>query len=148
MASGTDPSVLSDGQLFHICAAVFEEHAERLFVYPRDGRRLIAELKKRAAGVVAPIVEDVEQGGIEAVAPGGETILRVHEMRHRDETIDEWLPNPAPGRANIRVSVVDDAGMVAEMEFGNATDRLARATVSALTEEHAKDFRARGKAVS
>lgn len=145
--SGTDPTVLTDAEMFNFCAEVLEMHVDRIFVYQKDGRRLIADLRRRGAGALPPVRESIDQGGVE-VERDGETIARVHELRHRNETIDEWLPDPAPGRTNIRLSVVDDAGMVAEMEFGNATEQLAKATVSRLTGEHAKDVKARGKAVS
>lgn len=139
-----DPSVLSDGQMFQICAAVFEEHADRLFVYGKDGRRLIDDLRRRAKGEAPPVREDVHD--FEAVAASGEVVAKMPAPRHRSEEIVDathWLPSPIPGRINLRLSSVDDAGMIADMELGNSSLTTAEKAISMLTAEHAADQRRR-----
>jgi hypothetical protein len=145
--SGTDPSVLTDAQLLQLCATVFEEHAERLFVYARDGRRLIEELRKRADGTASPVRQDVPSEAFTAVLASGEVVVNVHDVYARgNEPADEdWLPSPEPGRTNIRLVVIDDNGMAASMEFGNASPQLAQRVVSTLTDGHAKDVKRRQK---
>lgn len=140
-----NPANLSDGQMFQMCAAVLETHAESIFVYAKEGRRLIADLRRRSAGEAPPVKEDVED--FEAVsAATGETIVRAPAPRHRSEEIEDgthWLPAPIPGRINLRLSSVDDAGMVADMEFGNASIATAEAAIVMLVDAHAADQRRR-----
>jgi hypothetical protein len=127
-SSPPDPSVLSDGKMFQMCAALIEEHAERIFVYAKDGRRLIADLRRRANGEPAPLREDVED--LRAVSSSGETLVSVPSPRHRSEEIEDatyWLPAPIPSRCNLRLSTVDDTGMIADMELGNASPATAEA---------------------
>lgn len=141
-----DPAVLSNAELFHLCATVFEEHAPSIFVYAKDGRRLIAELRKRGAGTTPPVREDVPEGGMQVVSDGGDVIVKVSEPRDRAHDDGKWLPNPRPGMTNIRISVVDEEGHVVDMEFGNATQGLAERVCKSLVAEHAKDVRASGVA--
>lgn len=144
-ASGPgDPATESDGRMFQICAALLEEHAERIFVYAKDGRRLIADLRRRANGEPPPVREDVED--FRAVSPSGETIVSVPAPRHRSEEIVDakyWLPAPIPGRCNLRLSSVDDTGMIADMELGNASLATTKAVISMLMDAHAIDQRRR-----
>lgn len=141
-----DPSVLTDGQLLHICAMAFEEHAERIFVYARDGRRLIDELRKRAAGTDAPTKTDVVEEELQG-AVNGEVVIRVPRVRHRTQRLadSDWFPNPIPGRTNIRFSVVDENGDVTDMELGNAMPALAYQVSTHLMDTHADDLKRRAR---
>jgi hypothetical protein len=137
----TDPSVLSDGQLLQFCAAVLEQHAESIFVYARDGRRLIAELRKRSGGTAPPETSDVVEDELNAVADTGEVVMRVPGTRPRSQAVaDEsyWLPNPGPERVNIRMTTVDEGGVLAEMELGNAPAQLAALASSILIQAHSE----------
>lgn len=62
VVSGIDPSVLTDGRLFQLVATVLETHAESIFVYAKDGRMLIAELRKRARTTTPPTKQDIAGG--------------------------------------------------------------------------------------
>ena len=139
--TGADPSVLTDGQIFQMVASVLEEHAESIFVYAKDGRRLIADLRRRANGEAAPVLEDIND--IQAVASSGEVVIRVPAPRHCSEEIDKekyWLPLPIPGRLNRRLSSVDESGMIADMELGNASMATTKAAISLLMDAHAADL--------
>lgn len=59
----TDPSVLSDGQLFHLVAMLLEVHGEMIFVHEADGKMLIAELRRRAGKTEPPWKQDLPPGG-------------------------------------------------------------------------------------
>jgi hypothetical protein len=139
-----DPSTMTDGKMFQMVASVLEEHAERIFVYAKDGRRLIADLRRRANGEAPPVREDIED--FRAVSNTGEVVVSVPSPRHRSEEIVDatyWLPPPIPGRMNLRLSSVDDTGMIADMELGNASVETTKAAISMLMEEHASDQRRR-----
>lgn len=145
--SDTDgnPSRLNDQQMFHVCAGVFEEHFGTIFVSRSQGRRFIADLRRRAGSEPPPVREDLPGDEQQYAAKTGEVVLRLPKPRARDHQVREvdLLPNPIPGRANIRIGVVDEGGVVAEMELGNAPPPLAEAVIQILIREHAASLRKR-----
>jgi hypothetical protein len=131
--------------MFHVCAGVLQEHFRSIFVSTKEGRRLIADILRRAGTTEPPERLDLPSDTTSYAAKSGEVVIQISKPRPRDHQVREvdMLPDPIPGRVNIRLGVVDDHGDVVDMELGNAPQELSLAVTKVLIDEHAASLRKR-----